>query len=346
MQAFASILHVRPPPEHSAQFLWIVETVTQRTNRLRGGICLISARSLFDPRPGPYTKSPRLLTVFLARNLMGWPASAINAVFSPASYPHSANLITQARQWVSSGCFDALSGRSMAPIKEYVLYDFGSIFPAAPPNPAANEPPDPPPRRNPPEPKPAAREILRPKPRKRAAKAQSRDAGDEPGARPHSPDPPAKPVRVLSVPIRLPIRSGPLGLDDQLIEAPFLRLLHPRLVKAAGAMELSVKDFIAGMIEDAIRQKAGLSPLAPQAFLHVLTLPSLDLTKRLVPHAMFIQQTLYDFAMLLPTRGSLQAPAAVIRPLKPVAVRAGIEREVVERRTPLIELEQFQYGIV
>ncbi len=323
MQAVASTLYGRAPPEHHAQFQWIAETVTGRTNQLRGNICLISARSLFDPRPGPQTKSPRLLTVFLAREMLGWPASTINAVFSPTSYPHSANLITQARQWVSSGCFDALSGRSMAPIKEHVLYDFGSIFPAAPPNPAANEPPDPPPRRNPPEPKPAAHEILRPKPRKRAAEAPSRDAGDEPGARPHSPDPPAKPVRVLSVPIRLPIRSGPLSLDDQLIEAPFLRLLHPRLVKAAGAMELSVKDFIAGMIEDAIRQKAGLSPLAPQAFLQVLTLASLDLPKHLVPHAMFIQQTLYDFAMLLPTRGSLQAPAAVIRPLKPLAVRAG-----------------------
>ena len=212
----------------------------------------------------------------------------------------------------------------MAPIKEHVLYAFGSIFPAAPPNLAANEPPDPPPRRNPPEPKPAAREILRPEPRKRAAKAPSRDAGDEPAARPQSPDPPAKPVRVLSVPIRLPIRSGHLGLDDQLIEAPFLHMLHPRLVKAAtGGMELSVKDFIAGMIEDAIRQKAGLSPLAPQSFLQVLTLTSLDLPKHLVPHAMFIQRTLYDFAMLLPTRGSLQAPAAVIRRLKPVAVRVG-----------------------
>ena len=101
----------------------------------------------------------------------------------------------------------------------------------------------------------------------------------------------------------------------------FLRLLHPRLVRAGtGAVDFSVKDFIACMIEDANRQKAGLSPLAPQAFLQVLTLTSLDLPKHLVPHAMFIQQTLYNFAMLLPTRGSLQAPAAVIRPLKPVAV--------------------------
>ena len=85
-------------------------------------------------------------------------------------------------------------------------------------------------------------------------------------------------------------------------------MLHPRLVKAARAMELSVKDFIAGMIEDAIRQKAGLSPLAPQAFLQVLTLASLDLPKHLVPHAMFIQQTLYDFAMLLPDDSGVIAP--------------------------------------
>ena len=58
MHAFASILHGRTPPEQHAQFLWIVETVTGRTNELRGNICLISARSLFDPRPGAYTKKP------------------------------------------------------------------------------------------------------------------------------------------------------------------------------------------------------------------------------------------------------------------------------------------------
>jgi hypothetical protein len=324
MQAFASIPHVRPPPEHRAQFLWIVETVTQRTNTLRGGTCLISARSLFDPRPGPYTKSPRLLTVFLARNLMGWPASAINAVFSPTSYPHSANLITQARQWVSSGCFDALSGRSMAPIKEHVLYASGSIFPAAPPNPAANEPPDPPPRRNPPEPKPAAREILRSKPRKRTAKAPSHSAGDEPRALPLPPDPPAKPVEMLEGQgALLPIRAAPIGLNDELIQAPFLRLLHPRLVKAASTVELSVRDFIADMIAEAIQQKARFSPLAPQAFLQVLSCASLDVPAHLVPHAQFIQRTLYDFAKLLPARDSLQAPAAIIRPVKPVVAAAG-----------------------
>ena len=103
MPDVASILHARAPPEQLAQFQWIVETVVERTNELRDSLCLISARSLFDPRPGPHTKSPRLLTVFLARDLMHWPASTINAVFSPTSYPHSANLPAQARQWVRSG---------------------------------------------------------------------------------------------------------------------------------------------------------------------------------------------------------------------------------------------------
>ncbi len=60
----AFILHARAPPEQLAQFQWIVETVVERTNELRGSLCLISARNLFDPRPGPHTKSPRLLTVF------------------------------------------------------------------------------------------------------------------------------------------------------------------------------------------------------------------------------------------------------------------------------------------
>ena len=88
-------------------------------------------------------------------------------------------------------------------------------------------------------------------------------------------------------------------------------------------MEVSVKDFIADMIAEATRQKAGLSPLAPQAFLQTLAHASLDVPRHLVPHAMFIQQTLYDFATLLPTRGNLQAPAAIIRPVKPMAAAPG-----------------------
>ena len=200
----ASILHGRAPPEHRAQFQWIVETVVERTNELRGNTCLISARSLFDPRPGRYTKSPRLLTVFLARNLLHWPYSTFNAIYSPSSYPHCTNLTSQARKWVGNGCIDALSGLSMAPIKNHAFNAFASAFPAAPQNPAADEPPDPPPK-----PKPAAREISQPKPRKRTAKAPSRDAGDQPpGASPLLSGPPAKPVRVLAVPPLLP--SAPL----------------------------------------------------------------------------------------------------------------------------------------
>ena len=88
-------------------------------------------------------------------------------------------------------------------------------------------------------------------------------------------------------------------------------------------MEISVKDFIADMIAEATRQKAGLSPLAPQAFLQTLAHTSLDVPKHLVPHAMFIQQTLYDFARLLPTRGSLQPPAAIIRRVRPQAAAPG-----------------------
>jgi len=320
----ASILHGRAPPEQLAQFQWIAETVVERTNELRGSLCLISARNLFDPRPGSHTKSPRLLTVFLVRNLMHWRASTINAVFSPGSYSHSAHLPAQARQWVRSGCFDALSGRSMAPIKEHVLYDFGSIFPPAPQNLAANEPPDPPPRRKPPKPKPAAREILRPKPRKRAAKTPSRDARDEPRPLPLPPDPPAKPVKMLAGQgALLPIRAAPIGLGENLAKAPFLRLLHPVLDQAAVASRFSVREFVAGMIADAVRQKADFRPLAPQPFLQVLSCASLDVPTRLVPHAMFIQQTLCELAEGFPTRDSLEAPAALIRPVKPMAAAPG-----------------------
>jgi Bacterial dnaA protein helix-turn-helix len=400
MQAFASILHVRPPPGHRAQFLWIVEAVTQRTNELRGGICLISAQSLFDPRPGPYTKSPRLLTVFLARKLLGWPYSTINAIYSPSSYPHSTNLTTQARKWVSSGCFDALSGRSMAPVKDHVLSAFASVFPPLPQNPAESEPPDPPPRSASPQPEPASQEILRPKPRKvgtvHILKAVIQHYGITaeallaPGRRPeflrprqigmylarrltrtscvtiarrfgrhdhttvrhaamkigaladndielqrelghlarkaralsreeetHSGQPAQSLQTVTGARVLLPAPYGNLA------ETPFIRLLHPRLIKAAAAMELSAGEFIADMIAEATARKAAVSPLTPQLFLQVLAHASLDVPERLVPHAMLIQRTLYNFATLLPTRASLQAPAAVIRSVKPYAARAG-----------------------
>jgi hypothetical protein len=197
MHAFAFTLRGRAPPDQHAQFQWIAETVAKHTNELRGNICLISAVSLFEPRPGRHTKSPRLLTVLLARNLLSWSASTINAVFSPGSYPHSDNLSAQARRWVRSGCFDALSGLPMAPIKEHAVAAFGAAFPPARQNPAANEPPIPPPRRKLAKPKPAAHEILQPKPRKEAAKA-SRQNAKQTEHRPLS-NPPAMPVRVLAV---------------------------------------------------------------------------------------------------------------------------------------------------
>jgi hypothetical protein len=320
MHALAFTLRGRAPPEQHAQFQWIAETVADRTNQLRGSICLISALSLLDPRPGPYTKGPRLLTVFLARHLLLWPASVLNAVFSPASYPHSANLPIQARKWVRSGCFDALSGLSMAPVKEHVLNAFGAAFPSAPQNRAADEPPDPPPRRTPPEPKLAAREISQPKARNRTAKAPRHDAGDQPpGAHPQPSGSPAKPVRMVAVPPPPPLHiPAPIALHEDLAKAPFVRQLHPKLADAAVATGFSVKDFIADMIAGAIRQKAGISPLAPQPFLQVLSRASFEVPGHLLPHAMFIQRTLYDFARLLPTRGSLQAPAAIIRQVTPI----------------------------
>ena len=140
MQASVSLTGAHAPPALSAQFIWIVETVAGRTNELRGNLCLISAQSLFDPGPGPYTKSPRLLTVYLARKLLGWPYSTINAIYSPSSYPHSTNLTTQARKWVSSGCFDALSGRSMAPIKDHAFNAFAAGFFQPLQNPSGSRP--------------------------------------------------------------------------------------------------------------------------------------------------------------------------------------------------------------
>lgn len=132
----------------------------------------------------------------------------------------------------------------------------------------------------------------------------------------------ARKARALS---RNPAEPAPpaLSLRDDLAAAPFLQLLHPRLVNAAIAMELSAGDFIADMIAAALQQKAKVSPLAPQAFLQVLARTSLDMPARLVPHARFIQQSLYDLANVLPTRGNLQAPEAIIRPVRPVAAGLG-----------------------
>ena len=108
-----------------------------------------------------------------------------------------------------------------------------------------------------------------------------------------------------------------------LAKAPFLRLLHPVLDQAAVASRFSVREFVAGMIADAVRQKADFRPLAPQPFLQVLSCASLDVPARLIPHAMFIQQTLCELAEGFPTRDSLQAPAALIRPVRPVAATPG-----------------------
>jgi hypothetical protein len=114
----------------------------------------------------------------------------------------------------------------------------------------------------------------------------------------------------------LPIPSSALTLDDPLVKAPFLRHLHERLIKAALAMELSLKDFIAEMIARGIQQNAALWPLAPLPFLQALRHDGLGVPERFAAHAMFIQQTLYDFAALLPTRNSLQARAAIVRSVK------------------------------
>jgi Bacterial dnaA protein helix-turn-helix len=123
--------------------------------------------------------------------------------------------------------------------------------------------------------------------------------------------------------VPLPVPSSSLTLDDPLVKAPFLRHLHERLIKAALAMELSVKEFIAEMIAAGIRRKYMLRPLAPPPFLQVLSHNGLDVPERLAPHAMFIQQTLYEFAALLPTRASLQARAAVIRQIGSAGTTAG-----------------------
>jgi hypothetical protein len=120
-----------------------------------------------------------------------------------------------------------------------------------------------------------------------------------------------------------PLSTSRLPLEAPLIGAPFLRHLHERLIKAALAMELGIKDFIAEMIANGIQQKATLRPLAPAAFLQALAHDGLDVPERFAAHAMFIQQTLYDFAALLPTRNSLQARTAIIRSVKPAAISAG-----------------------
>jgi hypothetical protein len=370
MQASVPLIPGRPPPEQHAQFVWIVETVAGRTNELRGNLCLISAQSLFDPRPGPYTKSPRLLSVYLARKLLGWPYSTINAIYSPSSYPHSTNLTTQARKWVSSGCFDALSGRSMAPIKDHAFNAFAAGFFQPLQNPSgsgpdgataviaavaghfsltktallleARSPVTGDPSRN-------GKSLMRPR-RKSAGRARTtamktkqqpindvelkrepghlvrkamalEGAAGEPDARSgqlvQSRQAAGGARAILPVPSSLP------ALQDSLTAAPFIHQLHPRLIEAARAIELSVREFIADMIAEAMEQKAAVSPLAPLPFLQVLASTSLHMPEHLVPHAMLIQRTLYDFAKLLPTRASLQAPAAVIRSLKRFAARAG-----------------------
>jgi Bacterial dnaA protein helix-turn-helix len=117
--------------------------------------------------------------------------------------------------------------------------------------------------------------------------------------------------------------SSLIGLDVPLADAPFLRRLHPRLAKASIAMDFNVKDFIAEMIAEAIRRKSNLRPLAPHPFRQILGCNHLDLPDHLVPHAMFIQHALYDFAALLPTRGSLKDRSLVIRQIKPGAAAAG-----------------------
>jgi hypothetical protein len=65
-----------------------------------------------------------------------------------------------------------------------------------------------------------------------------------------------------------------------------------------------VNEFIADMIAEAIERKAGLRPLAPHPFRQILACNHRDPPEHPVPHAMFIQHTLYDFAALLPARGS------------------------------------------
>lgn len=120
-----------------------------------------------------------------------------------------------------------------------------------------------------------------------------------------------------------PIPSSALTLDDPLVKAPFLRHLHERLIKAALAMEFCVKDFVAEMIARGLEQRTALRPLAPPSFLQALGHNGLDVPERLAAHAMFIQQTLYDLASLLPTRNSLQARAAVVRPINPAGFHAG-----------------------
>ena len=125
------------------------------------------------------------------------------------------------------------------------------------------------------------------------------------------------PVLFAAVPatdrVLLSLPSSSLTLDDPLVKAPFLRHLHERLIKAAQAMEFCVKDFVAEMIARGLKQRTALRPLAPPPFMQALGHNGLDVPERLASHAMFIQQTLYDFAALLPTRNSLQARAAVIR---------------------------------
>jgi hypothetical protein len=315
MQALAFTLRGRVPMEQHEQFQWIAETVVERTNTLRGGSSSIIARHLFEPYPGRYTKGPRLLTVFLVRTLLSWPASTLNAIFSPGgSFPHSNHLSRQSQQWVHGGCLDAFSGLSMAPIKEHVLNAFRVKFLHALQNPAVNEPPDPPPK-----PDPAAYEMSQPKPRKQAAKASSRDTRDEPDAHP-----PAQPARVLAVPSLPPVRLVALiGLDEELAKAPFLSLFHPALVKAAVLPGDRVREFIAEMIAAAMRQKASITPLAPQPFLQVLSCASLDVPEPLVPHAEFIQKTLCEFAGGSPAHSSLLVPGAFIRSARPVAPALG-----------------------
>jgi hypothetical protein len=350
--AASSFLH-RTSPEQAAQFQWIVETVVERTNELRGNSCLISAHSLFDQRPSRYTKSPRLLTVFLARNLLHWPYSTFNAIYSPSSYPHCTNLTSQARKWVRNGCIDALSGLSMAPIKNHAFNAFASAFSSLPQNSAVSTPDNaaahviaavaehfnltktvlflkgsrPAPAEHPPQ---KGKILVRPRRKagdtpRPAAKPPCLDANDQPPcARPPPPDPPAKPVRVLAVPPLPAVRAAaPISPREDLAKAPFLRLLHPVLDQAATDTGLSVREFIADMIAEAIRQKAAIKPLAPEPFLQVLSYASLDVPERLVPHAMFIQQTLCEFAEDLLARDNLQASAAIIRPVRPMAAAHG-----------------------
>jgi hypothetical protein len=411
MQNAAFLLSVPAPPQQRAQFAWIVCAVIEAAKRMREHKYRVTAGSLLRSPALPLAKSSRLLAIILAHELLGWNCRVINAAFvSAASANENPYLLAQAGQWARSGCLDDISGCSLAEIKDSLISAFSAAsFPDVQ-NPAADEPPDPPPRHASSRPQLAvksgesvtvshilttvagyygvSKEALLSSCRQRSLAATrhagmylarsltqqglkqiawrfhrrdhttilyairkiERRAANDPefksefehlsrqirayargiAGRPPSgeaelaPSPPrsgAPPFAAASS--RLLDPSSLMPLDEQLVNAPFLQQLHPRLSKAASVMDFRVNEFIADMIAQAIKRKADLRPLAPHPFREILACNHLDLPEHLVPHAMFIQHALYNFAALLPTRGNLKERALVIRQIRPGAAAAG-----------------------